>query len=150
LKADSSKPQPTPPNSNRTKTNPPPKVAAMQRDSSTYCDEPDAPDYATWRAAFDLAAEEARIDQVVKGNALVAELQARLVPLLVERQDFWGRHFFRCVGVLSFGWVGGWVGGLGGDLGCGECRVEGVWWVCTIMTGCVGVAKADHMTYALP
>lgn len=73
------------------------EVAAMQRDSSTYCDEPaDADEYAEWRSSdFDLAGEEVRIAALLKANALVAELQARLVPLLVEREEFWARYFYR-------------------------------------------------------
>lgn len=30
------------------------------------------------------------------GNAFMAELQSRLVPLLVEQEEFWARYFFRC------------------------------------------------------
>ncbi len=67
----------------------------MQRDSGTYLDEPSAPDYPAWRDAYDLEAEQPRIDEAVRSNALVADLQARLVPLLVERRDFWARYFYR-------------------------------------------------------
>jgi hypothetical protein len=75
-------------------------VAAMQRDSATYCDEPaDAEAFAQWRAeAFSLEAAEPEISVLVAANALVAELQARLVPLLVEREDFWARYFYRWAG----------------------------------------------------
>jgi hypothetical protein len=30
------------------------------------------------------------------GNAFMAELQSRIVPLLVEKEDFWARYFYRC------------------------------------------------------
>jgi hypothetical protein len=29
------------------------------------------------------------------GNAFMAELQSRIVPLLVEKEDFWARYFYR-------------------------------------------------------
>jgi hypothetical protein len=69
----------------------------MQRDSGTYCDEPpDAADYAAWRSSdFDLASEEPRIAALLAANALVGQLQERLVPLLVEREEFWARYFYR-------------------------------------------------------
>jgi hypothetical protein len=31
------------------------------------------------------------------GNAFMAELQSRIVPLLVEQEDFWARYFYRWV-----------------------------------------------------
>jgi hypothetical protein len=30
----------------------------------------------------------------------MAELQSRIVPLLVEKEDFWARYFYRC-GVVA-------------------------------------------------
>jgi hypothetical protein len=33
------------------------------------------------------------------GNAFMAELQSRIVPLLVEKEDFWSRYFYRCTGM---------------------------------------------------
>ncbi|KAI8475524.1 MAG: hypothetical protein J3K34DRAFT_51508 [Monoraphidium minutum] len=71
------------------------ELAAMQRDSATYCDEPPDLDYAAWRDAFGLADNEGRIGALLEGNVLVSELQARLVPLLVRREEFWCRYFFR-------------------------------------------------------
>jgi hypothetical protein len=71
----------------------------MQRDSSTYCDEPDAPDYTSWRSTFDPAAEAARAEEVLRSNSLVAELEGRLVPLLVDKAEFWARYFYRWGGV---------------------------------------------------
>lgn len=29
------------------------------------------------------------------GNAFMSELQSRLVPLLVEKEEFWARYFYR-------------------------------------------------------
>ena len=69
----------------------------MQRNSGTYCDEPDdAGDYAAWLADFDLAARKADIDEITAGNAFMAELQARIVPLIVRYDVFWTRYFYQC------------------------------------------------------
>lgn len=68
----------------------------MQRDSSTYCDEPeDLEDYAAWRTAFDINAAAPEIQHITAGNAFMSELQNRIVPLLVEYEDFWTRYFYR-------------------------------------------------------
>lgn len=72
------------------------EVSAMQRDSSTYCDVPDdKEDYEVWRSTFLLEAVEPEIEKITKENAFMAELQNRIVPLIVERQDFWTRYFYR-------------------------------------------------------
>lgn len=71
-------------------------VSAMQRDSGTYCDEPDdAEDYATWHATFDLASRKRDVDALVADNTFMSELQARIVPLIVEYELFWTRYFYR-------------------------------------------------------
>ena len=68
----------------------------MQRNSGTYCDEPeDAADYAAWLAGFDLAARKKDIDEIAAGNAFMAELQARIVPLIVRYDVFWTRYFYQ-------------------------------------------------------
>lgn len=77
----------------------------MQRNSGTYCDEPeDAADYAAWLADFDLAARKKDIDEITAGNAFMAELQARIVPLIVRYDVFWTRYFYQCAAhsVLTF------------------------------------------------
>eukprot|EP00983_Pelagomonas_calceolata_P017212 539236-Pelagomonas_calceolata.AAC.1 len=52
------------------------EVAAMQHDSSTYCDEPaDVEDYKQWLAGFDIQAAQPNIDKVLADNAFLAELQ---------------------------------------------------------------------------
>ncbi|CAI5511603.1 unnamed protein product [Closterium sp. Naga37s-1] len=71
-------------------------VSAMQRDSSTYCDEPeDTEDFAKWVESFDLKNREADVEAVLKDNAFMQELQSRIVPLIVERETFWTRYFYR-------------------------------------------------------
>lgn len=78
------------------------EISAMQRNSSTYCDEPeDGEDFRTWLAAFDLAAKKPDIDAIVADNAFMAELQARIVPLIVQYDEFWTRYFYQCVLILS-------------------------------------------------
>lgn len=72
------------------------EVSAMQRDSSTYCDEPeDQEDYQAWLGGFDLGTRKADIEQIIKDNAFMSELQARIVPLIVEYDAFWTRYFYR-------------------------------------------------------
>ncbi|KAG2492450.1 hypothetical protein HYH03_009392 [Edaphochlamys debaryana] len=72
------------------------EVAAMQRDSSTYCDEPeDAEDFARWRSGFSLDAVKADIAKLTADNAFMGELHSRLVPIIVEDDDFWSRYFYR-------------------------------------------------------
>jgi len=72
------------------------EVAAMQRDSATYCDEPaDTEDFAKWKSGFSLTAAQPDIDRLLADNAFMAELQARIVPIIVEKEDFWHRYFYR-------------------------------------------------------
>lgn len=71
-------------------------ISSMQRDSATYCDEPaDTADYQAWRSNFDLAAYKPAVDELIADNAFMAELQARIVPVIVEYEAFWTRYFYR-------------------------------------------------------
>jgi hypothetical protein len=55
-------------------------VAAMQRDSSTYCDEPeDCEEFEAWLAGFDLAARKPDVDRLIAENTFMSELQVRFV-----------------------------------------------------------------------
>ena len=73
-----------------------PQVAAMQRDSGTYCDEPaDAAAFAEWLAGFTLDEHADDVAAVLLDNAFMQELQSRIVPLIVDRDTFWTRYFFR-------------------------------------------------------
>lgn len=77
------------------------EVTTMQRDSGTYLDEPeDADEFQAWLDGFSLEGHRGDIQQLVQANAFMAELQERIVPLIVEYDDFWTRYFFRC---RSFG-----------------------------------------------
>lgn len=68
----------------------------MQRDSSTYCDEPeDVEDYQKWLGTFSLAEADPKIKQIVSENAFMSELQSRIVPLIVEYEVFWTRYFYQ-------------------------------------------------------
>ena len=54
------------------------EVAAMQRDSGTYCDEPeDAEQFGAWLEGFDLAARRPDVERLIAGNTFMAELQVR-------------------------------------------------------------------------
>ena len=68
----------------------------MQRDSSTYCDEPeDEDDFASWQEGFSLEKRKGDIEDLLSGNAFMQELQSRIVPLIVEQEVFWSRYFYR-------------------------------------------------------
>jgi len=72
------------------------QVAAMQRDSSTYCDEPeDEEDFQAWQEEFKLDDRQAKIDKLVNENAFMQELQSRIVPDIVDYETFWLRYFYR-------------------------------------------------------
>ena len=71
-------------------------ISSMQRDSATYCDEPaDTADYQAWRSNFDLTSYKPAVAQLITDNAFMAELQARIVPVIVEYDAFWTRYFYR-------------------------------------------------------
>ena len=71
-------------------------INSMQRDSATYCDEPaDTSDFQAWRAKFDLAVYKPAVEGLITENAFMAELQARIVPVIVEYDAFWTRYFYR-------------------------------------------------------
>jgi hypothetical protein len=74
------------------------QISAMQRDSSTFCDDPedDPEQFAAFCAAFEAAAHKEDVQRLLKGNAFMAELHTRLVPLVVSEHAFWQRYFFRC------------------------------------------------------
>lgn len=84
-------------------------ISSMQRDSATYCDEPaDTADYQAWRSNFDLTSYKSAVAQLITDNAFMAELQARIVPVIVEYDAFWTRYFYRlhlleviCGGILQ-------------------------------------------------
>lgn len=53
-------------------------MAAMQRDSTTYCDEPeDVEDFEAWLAGFDLVARKPDVDSLIAENTFMSELQVQ-------------------------------------------------------------------------
>ena len=71
-------------------------ISSMQRDSATYCDEPaDTADFQAWGSTFDLASFKPAVQDLISENAFMAELQARIVPVIVEYDAFWTRYFYR-------------------------------------------------------
>lgn len=71
-------------------------ISSMQRDSATYCEEPaDSEDYQAWRAGFDLSSYRPAVEALTQENAFMAELQARIVPIIVEYDAFWTRYFYQ-------------------------------------------------------
>ena len=73
------------------------KVAAMQRDSSTYCDEPaDAAAYTAFAATFDAASDETKnaVEALLAANSFMKVMSGRIVPAVVAYDVFWSRYFF--------------------------------------------------------
>ena len=54
------------------------EIAAMQRNSGTYWEEPPAsPAYSAWLQSFDLDAHVDEIEQITQENAFMSELQVQ-------------------------------------------------------------------------
>eukprot|EP01026_Neomeris_dumetosa_P034820 TRINITY_DN2788_c0_g1_i7.p1 TRINITY_DN2788_c0_g1~~TRINITY_DN2788_c0_g1_i7.p1 ORF type:complete len:483 (-),score=114.46 TRINITY_DN2788_c0_g1_i7:253-1701(-) len=72
------------------------EISSMQRASSTYLEEPEEKeDYQKWKQTFSLTSKRQEIDRIMKENAFMAELQQRIVPLIVDYETFWIRYFYR-------------------------------------------------------
>ena len=74
------------------------KVAAMQRDSSTYCDAPaDAAAFGAFARTFDAASDETKrdVDALLAANSFMKVMSGRIVPAVVEYEVFWSRYFFQ-------------------------------------------------------
>ena len=48
-----------------------------------------------WVQGFDLQARKADIETIVASNTFMAELQSRIVPVIVQYEDFWTRYFYQ-------------------------------------------------------
>ncbi len=58
------------------------EIAAMQRNSATYCEEPAAgPAFDSWLKGFDLDAQTDEIKKITEDNAFMSELQVCLLHL---------------------------------------------------------------------
>ena len=44
---------------------------------------------------FDLDSKADEIETITQQNTFMAELQSRIVPLIVQYQDFWTRYFYQ-------------------------------------------------------
>lgn len=72
------------------------QVASMQRDCSLYCQDPeDLNEFRDWGSNFEIRLYESQISRILAENTFMHELQARIVPVLVEREMFWKRYFYR-------------------------------------------------------
>lgn len=72
------------------------RVKAMQRDSGTYCDEPeDEEDFRDWLEAFDLEKKRKEVEEILQTNSFMNELQSRIVPTIVEYDEFWTHYFYK-------------------------------------------------------
>lgn len=72
------------------------RVEAMQRDSATYCDEPeDEEDFQEWLKTFNLEERKGEVEDILRNNSFMNELQSRIVPLVVEYDEFWTHYFYK-------------------------------------------------------
>ena len=72
------------------------RVSAMQRDSDTYCEDPeDAAAFAAFVREFDLDAAKTEVDAILASNSFMRTMSERIVPVVVEYDAFWTRYFFR-------------------------------------------------------
>jgi hypothetical protein len=74
------------------------KVAAAQRDSGTYCDEPeDGVSFQIWQKTFHPRSESTKnsVDALLGSNSFMKTMSVRIVPAVVEYDVFWSRYFFR-------------------------------------------------------
>mmetsp|Transcript_1512 Transcript_1512/g.4760 ORF Transcript_1512/g.4760 Transcript_1512/m.4760 type:complete len:396 (+) Transcript_1512:180-1367(+) len=71
-------------------------VSSIQRDSGTYCEAPEDDDVLFQEFNKNWTLENARedIDAVLKEAPFMRELRGRIVPLIVDEDDFWRRYFF--------------------------------------------------------
>ena len=68
----------------------------MQRDSDTYCEDPeDADAFAAFVREFDLDAAKTEVDAILASNSFMRTMSERIVPVVVEYDAFWTRYFFR-------------------------------------------------------
>lgn len=71
-------------------------VSAIQRDSGTYCEAPEDDDveFQEFNKTWTLEEAKEDIDHVLKEAPFMRELRGRIVPLIVDEDDFWRRYFF--------------------------------------------------------
>lgn len=75
----------------------------MQRNSATYCDEPDdAAAFSAFLEGYDQEGRTAQAAEIFSSNPFMSELHSRLVPLVITDDTFWQRYFFRCEPCVPF------------------------------------------------
>ena len=79
------------------------EVAAMQRNSATYCEEPaPGPAHDAWLASFDLGSHADEIAAITQDNAFMSELQVRLPNQPIVYLDLACNALRSCPPGLSF------------------------------------------------
>lgn len=72
------------------------QVAGIQSDPKTYSDEPeDAEDFGKWKSGFLLEEKAEEIENLFGENGTVEVIYGKLVPSVVDRENFWSRYFYR-------------------------------------------------------
>lgn len=70
-------------------------IAAMQRNSATYCEQPDdSAGFSAWLEGFEMREHSSEIEAVRKETPFMVELERRIVPLIVDKPTFWRRYFY--------------------------------------------------------
>ena len=72
------------------------RVQAIQRDSGTYCDDPqNVKLFEHFSESFTMAGHGQDILTTLNANNFMKELFARIVPTIVDEDTFWRRYFFK-------------------------------------------------------
>ena len=72
------------------------EVSSLQRDTNTYLDDPEefAEEFGAFKSNFSLEKTKGDIDKLLT-NTFMADLHSRIVPDVVEEEEFWSRYFFK-------------------------------------------------------
>eukprot|EP01024_Parvocaulis_polyphysoides_P022914 TRINITY_DN21212_c0_g1_i3.p1 TRINITY_DN21212_c0_g1~~TRINITY_DN21212_c0_g1_i3.p1 ORF type:complete len:341 (-),score=64.20 TRINITY_DN21212_c0_g1_i3:647-1669(-) len=72
------------------------EVSSMQRQSSTYIEEPvDVDDFEKFKSNFKLSQKQQQIEDLLASNSFMSTLHQRLVPQIVDDYTFWSRYFYQ-------------------------------------------------------
>ncbi|GMH28453.1 hypothetical protein Nepgr_030296 [Nepenthes gracilis] len=72
------------------------RIREIQCDLKTYDEEPeDSDDYREWKLGFVLNEKDGEIEKLIGENRVIEKIYMQLVPSVVDRDEFWGRYFYR-------------------------------------------------------
>ncbi|GAB4843499.1 hypothetical protein Ancab_013460 [Ancistrocladus abbreviatus] len=72
------------------------RMREIQCNSRTYGEEPeDKDDYQEWKVGFVLDDKGEEIENLMSENRVIERMYLELVPLMVDREVFWTRYFYK-------------------------------------------------------